>query len=52
MMTAKQKELYEELKFYLAQVERAAADAETLGMNVDTVLKLIKENIIDAMREG
>ena len=48
-MTAKQKELYEDLKFYLAQVERAATDAETLGMDVDAVLKLIKENIIDAV---
>ena len=49
MMTAKQKELYEYLEFYMAQVERAATDAEDLGMDVDTVLSLIKQNIIDAM---
>lgn len=46
-MTEMQKELYEDLKFYLAQVERAATDAKSLNMDTDEVVRLIKQNLIE-----
>jgi uncharacterized protein (UPF0335 family) len=46
-MTAAQKEMYEDLKYYMAQIERAATDAKNANMDINDVLNIIKKNLIE-----
>ena len=52
MMTAKQKEMYETLKFYMAQVERAAIDAKSLNMDIEDVLNTLRKHLIEDLDEA
>ena len=44
---SKVNEMKEDLKFYLAQLDRVEEDAEKLNMSVDEVLEHIKKNLIE-----